>query len=574
LKNGTALFMTIDELKLLKESEHKVEFKEAHTQFNYNNGRKCLLGYVVALANEKGGKLILGVKENKTGPHKIVGTTAWENQEGKLVEDIYRDKQIRVHAEVLFEKDKRVLIIYIPSRPVGKTLKHEDIPLMRVGEELLPMSDDQLFKILQEQEPDFSAKICEGLKLDDLDAGAIEKMKVKYAEKQKNPSFKTKAVEKVLSDLKLMDHHKLTYAALILLGKRKAIEQYLPQARIIWEFRFTESQIPSDFREDICLPLFIAIDYLWNTINGKNGSVQVRSDAYINTLQVFNEDVIREAVLNAVAHRDYTITSEVVIKQYPKKILINNPGGFPKGVNIDNLLTISSTPRCRLMTEIMEKTGLVERSGQGIDKIFSNTLSEGKPEPSYKDSDMFQVSLKLSGDIEDKAFHLFIKDVQSKRGTDNLLGVEEIISLYKIKLGLFSSVDEGTLNKLEKERLIIREGTHSRRYILPDLYKNLSDREQNIGSRYVISEVRHFLIAIQGRILPIGELEKLLHEVMNRNQIKYLIGKLYEDEIVTSEGAGRGTKYSLNVVIDHLAGDNLINHVISLLVEQYGQKSK
>lgn len=88
----------------------------------------------------------------------------------------------------------------------------------------------------------------------------------------------------------------------------------------------------------------------------------------------FNEEVIREAVLNAIAHRDYTITSEVVIKQYPNKITIANPGGFPKGVTIENILTVSSTPRSRLMTEILEKTGLVERSGQGVDKIFSITF--------------------------------------------------------------------------------------------------------------------------------------------------------------------------------------------------------
>ncbi|HTN36874.1 MAG TPA: ATP-binding protein [Arachidicoccus sp.] len=81
----------------------------------------------------------------------------------------------------------------------------------------------------------------------------------------------------------------------------------------------------------------------------------------------FNEEVIREAVLNAIAHRDYTITSEVLIKQYPNKISIANPGGFPKGVTVENILTVSSTPRSRLMTEILEKTGLVERSGQGID---------------------------------------------------------------------------------------------------------------------------------------------------------------------------------------------------------------
>ncbi|RLD84514.1 MAG: AAA family ATPase, partial [Bacteroidetes bacterium] len=130
--------MTTEELKHLKESEDKVEFKEALNQYNYNNGRRSVLGYVVALANEGGGKLILGVRENNNGLHIITGSVAWEGREGKLAEDVYRDKQIRIQTEVLFEGDKRVLVIHIPSRPVGKTLKFEDIPLMRVGEDLLP----------------------------------------------------------------------------------------------------------------------------------------------------------------------------------------------------------------------------------------------------------------------------------------------------------------------------------------------------------------------------------------------------------------------------------------------------
>ena len=160
--------MTIQQIIHLREAEDKVEFKEAKTQYTYNKERRSVLGYVVALANELGGKLIFGIKENKMLPHTVVGSSAWEGNEKALEEDIYRDLKIRVYTEVLYENEKRVLVIHIPSRPIGRTLKFEDVPLMRVGEQLLPMSDEHLLKILQEQEPDFSAKICEGLSIDDL----------------------------------------------------------------------------------------------------------------------------------------------------------------------------------------------------------------------------------------------------------------------------------------------------------------------------------------------------------------------------------------------------------------------
>lgn len=91
------------------------------------------------------------------------------------------------------------------------------------------MSDEEMFKILSEQEPDFSAKICEGLTMEDLDPDAIKIMKQKYAEKNENLGFEAFSDEQALSDLELLVDGKLNYAALVLLGKSKAIRKFLLQ---------------------------------------------------------------------------------------------------------------------------------------------------------------------------------------------------------------------------------------------------------------------------------------------------------------------------------------------------------
>jgi ATP-dependent DNA helicase RecG len=559
--------MTIDVLKYLKETEHKVEFKEAAKQYAYNSGRRSVLGYVTALANEGGGMLVLGVKENSILPHTIIGSLAWHGLEGKLEEDIYRDLRIRVTTEVLDDGGKRVLIIHVPRRPIAKLLKFEDIALMRVGEDLVVMSDEKVFEILSEQEPDYSAKVCQGLSVSDLDPSAITKMKETYSNKQRNLSFASLPIEQVLTDLKLLEHGRLNYAALLLLGQRAVIDKLLPNAKIIWEFRYAEGQINSDFRELVHEPLFIGIDRIWELVNRQNANVPITSAAYIFPVPTFNESVIREAVLNAIAHRDYAIGSEVVIKQFPKKIAIINPGGFPKGVTLDNLLFISSTPRSRLMAEVLEKTGLVERSGQGVDKIFSLTLSEGKPEPDYRDSNLYQVALKLDGNIVDKAFYIFIGQIQRHRDPLHQLGVEEIITLHKVKQGMFTTVKDEVLKSLERQGLIVKAGGSSQRYVLADPYPTLADQEQRIGNRYVVAEVDQFLMAIQGKLLRIGELETLLSGSLNRNQIKYLVNKLYEDDLIAVEGGGRGTRYSLKGNFARIPGDALVQAVINYLRE-------
>ncbi len=560
--------MTIQEIKQLKESEDKVEFKEAKNQYAYNSSRKSVLGYTVAFANEKGGYLVFGLED--AHPHNVCGSKAYEGREGQLEQDVYRDTGVRIQTEVLYEGTNRVLVIKIPSRPVSKPLYFNDVPLMRVGDGLDRMSEEMYLSIIQEQEPDFSAKVCEGISIADLDEAAIKKMKESYARKQKNPGFLQLSTEQVLTDLKLLENGKLNYAALVLLARKEVIHAKLPQSKTIWEFRNSEAQIHLDGREVIDEPLFIAIDSIWKLINQPtlNKKYPVQSGAYIFDLYDFNEEVIREAVLNAIAHRDYTITSEAVVKQYPNKITITNPGGFPKGVTIENILTVSSTPRSRLMTEILEKTGLVERSGQGVDKIFSITLSEGKAEPDYKNSDMFQVSLTLRTEIIEKAFHVFVSQYQNSE-KEPKLGVEQIITLCKIRNGIFQNLKAEIVSQLEKSGLIEKISGHTNRYTLSQEYHALVNDGLKIGKRYLVKEIELILLALQGNALKIGDLEDLLKDSLSRNQINYLKMKLMEDDVLKVEGKIKGARYSIADKYADLRGDILLSAVIAELRGKY-----
>ena len=569
--------MTIDQLQHQKEAEDKIEFKAATRNFPYNGGshtnqedrRKCYLGYIVAFANEGGGRLVLGMAD--AIPHQVVGSDFALGEVGALEDDVYAKLGIRIRTEELYDANGlRVLVTHIPSRPIGKTLKFDGVPLMRIGESLRNMSDEEVFAILSEQEPDFSAKICEGITMDDLNKEAIDKMKTSYARKQNNTQFLQLSNEQILSDLKLMIDGKFTYASLILLGNKEKLNQKLPQSKTIWEYRNSDSQIHHDTRIVIDEPLFIGIDKIWNLINQPsiNPKFPIQSDAYIFDIYAFNEIVIREAVLNAVAHRDYSITSEVVIKQFPTQIIINNPGGFPKGVTIENLLTVSSTPRSRLMTDILEKTGLVERSGQGVDKIFSITLAEGKAEPDYTSSNLFQVTLKLNADITDKAFHIFLNKYQFS-DKEPKLGVEQIITLYKIKNGLFQQLNTVIVAQLEKSDLIQKLGGHTNRYVLSGEYHQLVKEDLKIGKRYLIKEIELIVLALQGNALKVGDLESRLQNSLTRSQVKYLLTKLMEDDIVKTSGQIKGTRYLLLETFADLRGDLLVNEIVNYLRSKY-----
>ena len=137
-------------------------------------------------------------------PHAVVGSDFAEKEVGELTDEIYERLGIRIETTELYEDGKRVLVLSVPSRPVGRLLRFEGVSLMRTGESLRAMSDVDIFRILSEQEPDFSAKICEGLTIEDLDKEAIAEMKTQYARKQENPLFQNYPDEQVLSDLDLL----------------------------------------------------------------------------------------------------------------------------------------------------------------------------------------------------------------------------------------------------------------------------------------------------------------------------------------------------------------------------------
>ena len=125
---------------------------------------------MTALCNEGGGYLVVGMED--AYPHKVCGTRQNEGSICVLEANIYRDIGIRVKVYELFEDESartgRILEIEVPARPVGRVFKFEDVPLMRIGEELRPMPDAQLLSILQEQEPDFSEQICNGIDIEYL----------------------------------------------------------------------------------------------------------------------------------------------------------------------------------------------------------------------------------------------------------------------------------------------------------------------------------------------------------------------------------------------------------------------
>ena len=581
--------LTIEQLRNMRESEDHVEFKrcqQGNLSFNGSDKqkpsdrRKCILGYVVALANANGGYLVLGMED--AFPHKVVGTSQCENALGKLENEIYKALQIPVDAYELFdEQNNRVVVVEIPRHPVGKALRFEDVPLWRSGEELIPMPDKVLFSILQETDPDYSQAICEGVTIDDLDKEAIDILKEKYARKQNNPTFTSLSDRQALSDLKLIEGNKVTNAAVLLVGKAEIIQQNFPQAKVQHEFRTTEGQERFDKRLSFVAPFYILIDQLWKAVNDRNGSVPVQEGAYMFDIPFFNEEVIREVINNAFAHRDYRLASEIVIKQYPTKLSVISPGGFPIGVTLENILTVSSTPRNRLLADVLAATGIVERSGQGMDVIFRLTLSEGKQTPDYSKTNDYQVTAILSATVKDPGFALFIKSIQQELPEHQKLSVFDVLTFCAIREGK-QPKDKEIAKRLYSMGYLEKRGkTSAIRYILPRRYYELTGNQSEYSELTDWDDEQIWSVLFR-YLKKYGtakktDIAKLIGQHISDSQLRRLLERLSEgpNPPLIKEGKTRNLTYSLSK--DYLGQVDLLNEAtrrgLSQMIQEVTQQN-
>lgn len=379
---------------------HRLEFKEAKNTFDITK----LTHYCCAFANEGGGRMILGVTDQF--PRKIIGSHAFPNLE-KIKSHLIFKLSLRIEIEELFEEDRRVVIVTIPSRSIGVPIQCDGIYWMRRGEELVPMTADMLKRIFDEGVPDFSAQVCPDAHFEDLDLAAINTFREAWIRKSGNHQLQAISEKQILRDIEVITDQGITYAALILFGTRKALGKHLAQAEVIFEYRSSDVTGPASHRIEYRQGFFTFYNELWEKINLRNDNQHFQDGLFIFDIPTFNEKAIRETILNAISHRDYKAAGSIWVKQYPRRITIVSPGSFPPGITPQNILW-RQEPRNRRIAEVFGKCGLVERAGQGADRIFEESIKQSKSLPDFTHTDEYQVVLTLDGQVQDEGFLRFL----------------------------------------------------------------------------------------------------------------------------------------------------------------------
>lgn len=526
---------------ILAEPEgERLEFKSARKHYEFDK----LLEYCAAIANEGGGKIVLGVTDAR--PREVVGTQAFA-EPGRTVAGLMEKLRIRVSSSELHHPKGRVLVFEVSGRPVGVPVAIDGKYYARSGDALRPMTQEELRQIFDEGGPDHSAQVEPEATLAHLDAAAIEIFRKQWLKKSQNTALDSLSPEQLLSDAELLIDGKVTRAALILMGSKAALGRFIPQAEVVFEYRSLESNISHQQRIEFRQGFLSFLDEIWNTINLRNEVIQYQDGLFRRDLPVMNETVVREAVLNALAHRDYRLPGSVFIRQFPRKLEIVSPGGLPAGVTVENMLRKQS-PRNRRIAEACARCGLVERSGQGVDRMIEESLREGKPRPDYAGTDEYEVSLTICGEVKNPSFIRFLERVSAQAQVS--FSVEDLMVLDLLQADRPIATElKSNLGRLVDQGIVERHGRgRGVRYVLSrKFYSFLGRRGAYTRARGLDRETNKALLL--KHIADSGSNGSALNELLqvlpshSKDQVKKLLQQLKDEGKISLAGAKRGAKW-------------------------------
>ncbi len=340
---------------------------------------------------------------------------------------------------------------------------------------------------------------------------------------------------------------------LLLFGKEDALRQFLPTHEVAFQsVSGTQVEVNDFFR----WPLIRVVEELLGRFRARSREEEVMVGFLRVGVPDYPERAFREAIANALIHRDYTRLGAVHVQWFEDRIEVSNPGGFPEGVRLDNLLVTPPRPRNPLLADAFKRAGIVERTGRGIDTIFYEQLRNGRPAPLYERSTETDVVVVLPGGSANLEFvRLATEESQAGRP----LNMNDLLLLSHIwqERRLTTSEAARLVQKPEIEARVVLEhlveaglvegrGEKKGRsyHLSASTYRRLGEKAAYVRQRG-FEPIQHEQMVLQfvekhGRITR-REAAELC--VLSSDQAKRLLDRLVQEEKLLRSGKGRGVEY-------------------------------
>lgn len=348
--------------------DENLEFKEAKNQFDTTK----LMRYVVAIANERGGYLVLGITDKR--PRQVVNSQAFSTPEAlnRIKARIVEKLQLRVETTELLHPNGRVLVFEIPTRPTGQPLAYEGAYLMRSGEDLVPMTPDMLKNIFAEDRQEWFFKPAKvSVSADDVIAlldtqSFFELLNLPY------PTNRDAVLERLQTENLISLKNRgwtISNLAAILLAKKldqfsAALARKAPRFIIYDGINKLKTKTEITGQKGYAVGFEGLIDFVHSSAPQNHFIEQVVREEF----KMFPKQALRELIANALIHQDFLATgTSVMIEMYSDHIEISNPGTPP--IQVERFID-EYRSRNEKLADLMRRFNICKEKGSGIDKVI------------------------------------------------------------------------------------------------------------------------------------------------------------------------------------------------------------
>ena len=404
-----------------------LDFKECPTEAKLRELSKEM---AVCFGNASGGTVVFGVKERIIGCDKAIAGLDFAPDLAALNAFLYDsiDPKLPVQLEWLTYRARRLLLMHVhPSMPPYTTTSGKG--WVRIGKDCKPLTGTLLRQLREKVGlSDPTAKV---IPFDNpyrtISPAAVEILR-REMKKMGSPGDLLACDDSELcGKLGILRDGRLTMAGLLVAGREEFIADFAPDH----EWKYSRMRTDTDYETPPVSGrdcILVALEKIMLLLGQQNPVTTVPSGLFHAEFPQYPTIALREALMNAFAHRDYSIPGMVFIRHYPDRFEINSPGGFVGGVTPENILHHPPVTRNRYLVEtVLLATRLVNRQNLGVPRIFRALLEEGKEPPAFDEIGQ-TVRVTFPGQKVDTAFKALLLFLTDKQGA--YLDVDDLLLLH------------------------------------------------------------------------------------------------------------------------------------------------
>lgn len=390
---------------------------------------------VTCLANGQGGVLVIGVADDgavlgakarhgsSTNPARLAATIQNLTEPPHPVE-------VSLHQVGTHE----VIVIEVPQALPGPAATKSGVFTKRaIGSDgrplCAPMTPYEIVSMgLVTRGIDYAAAPARAATMNDLDPLEFDRFRRQCARTSGQESLAGLSDTDICRALGLFTpEQSLALGAILLFGTGAALDRWVPTA----EFLFQDlREGPTNTTVRLQAPLLRVAEEFAALLDLRNSTTELTVGIHRVDLDLLPERTRREAIANALVHRDYATLGPTTVQITDTHLVVSNPGGFPPGVTVANVLD-QSRPRSPILADAFRRAGLVERKGKGVNDMFEAQLRAGRDVPDYNASNPETVSVSIPLGNVDLDLVRFLLTFENTR--QRPLSLDELRLLHQLR---------------------------------------------------------------------------------------------------------------------------------------------